>query len=341
MRNVWSGVVCGLVMAAAGGAAATEKIEWNHSVWGGPRAVTRNIEYMAEQVSKASGGNFTIRVHYGDAISPARENLDGIKLGAFESAHFCASYHPGKNPAMNALDLPFLPIEGFDAMEAVFDAYYNHPVVVTEMERWGAIPFMSSILPQYEFMGVGEPPRDMDGWKNKRVRALGGIGEAMRRLGSVPTTVPAPEVYTALERGMVDAASFPFSYSHAAYRLHEISRWYTSNMAPGTLGGCGMVVNKAAFDRLPPEWRQALLDAKPGAYEALKRGSIEADEENLPLFKRIGLIEVRYTQEQLDRFREIGGRPVWDSWVEDATAKGLPGQELLDFILAEAAKAAN
>src|SRR3546814_5652949 len=54
----------------------------------------------------------------------------------------------------------------------------------------------------------------------------------LRRLGSVPTTVPAPEVYTSLERGMVEAASFPFTYSHVAYKLNEISTWYTSNMAP-------------------------------------------------------------------------------------------------------------
>jgi len=328
-----SGVVLGTSALAA------DKVQWNHSVWGGPRAVTRGIEYIAEQVDKASGGNFTIRIHYGDAISPAKENLDGIKLGAFESAHFCASYHPGKNPAMNGLDLPFLPIDGFDAMESVFDAYYNHPVVVAEMGRWGAIPYMSNILPQYEFMGVGTPPKDLDGWKNKRVRALGGIGEAMRRLGSVPTTVPAPEVYTALERGMVEAASFPFTYSHVAFKLNEISSWYTGNMAPGTLGGCGMVVNKAAFERLPAEWKKALMNAKAGAYDALANGSIEADKANLPMFKKQGLIEVRYTEEQLERFREVGGRPVWDSWVKETEAKGLPGQELLDFILAETRKA--
>src|SRR3546814_18174694 len=90
----------------------------------------------------------------------------------------------------------------------------------------------------------------------------------LRRLGSVPTTVPAPEVYTSLERGMVEAASFPFTYSHVAYKLNEISTWYTSNMAPGTTGGCGMVVNGRAFARLPPAWQPALPDAKPGASAA-------------------------------------------------------------------------
>src|SRR3546814_5333727 len=97
MPKMRTAVTRAITLLAATSAGAAENIQWNHSVWGGSRAVTRNIEYIAEQVAKASGGNFTIRIHYGDSISPAKENLDGIKLGAFESAHFCASYHPGKN----------------------------------------------------------------------------------------------------------------------------------------------------------------------------------------------------------------------------------------------------
>src|SRR3546814_17285227 len=93
--------------------------------------------------------------------------------------------------------------------------------------------FRSNQLPQSEFIGTGAPPKSLDDWKGRRVRAIGGIGEATRVLGAVPTSVPAPEVYTSLERGMVSAASLPFTYNHVAMRLHQISQWYTVNMAPG------------------------------------------------------------------------------------------------------------
>ena len=46
-----------------------------------------------------------------------------------------------------------------------------------------------------------------------RVRALGGIGKAMKVIGAVPTTVTAPETYTAIESGTVDAAAFAFIFS--------------------------------------------------------------------------------------------------------------------------------
>ncbi len=326
-------------LLAINAAEAADQVVWNYSVWGNPRAVTRNIEHIAQQVDKVTDGAFTIRIHYGETIAPAKEALDGLKIGAFEAAHFCASYHPGKNPAMNALDLPFLPMSTLEAMQSVHDAYYNHPVVREELARWNAIPFMSNILPQYEFMGVGTAPRTLESWKGKRVRALGGLGEAMRALGAVPTTVPAPEVYTALERGMVEAASFPFSYAHAAYKLDEIGKWYTANMAPGTLGGCGTAINRSAYEALPEAFRQALLDAKPGAYDALKTAYRDADKKYIPEFQKRGLTAIEYSDEELARFHEIAGRPVWNAWVKETTAKGLPAEELLGFILAEAKKA--
>src|SRR5690606_26618963 len=115
--------------------------------------------------------------------------------------------------------------------QTVHEAYYRHPAVIAEMKRWNAMAVFSNLLPQSEFMGVGKPPKALEDWNGLRVRAIGGIGEAMRVLGAVPTSVPAPEVYTSLERGMVNAASLPFTYNLAAMRLHEISKWYTANMA--------------------------------------------------------------------------------------------------------------
>ncbi|GIS91183.1 MAG: hypothetical protein CM1200mP20_12240 [Pseudomonadota bacterium] len=54
----------------------------------------------------------------------------------------------------------------------------------------------------------------------------------MKKLGAVPTTVPATETYQLLERGAVDAVSWPFTYAHAAYKVNEISKWFTGNMSP-------------------------------------------------------------------------------------------------------------
>src|SRR3546814_4282841 len=72
------------------------------------------VEYLSRELDKRTDGNFTLRLHYGEAVSPAKENLDSVKIGAVEMATLCVSYHPGKTPAMTGLDLPFLPLSTFD-----------------------------------------------------------------------------------------------------------------------------------------------------------------------------------------------------------------------------------
>lgn len=331
------------VAGFAFGASAAEmvdgpKVKWNLSVWGKSRAFTAGIETLRDVAAERTGGKFKIKIHYGGALSKSRENLDGIKLGAFQMAMFCSPYHPAKNPTLTGLDLPFLPFPNLTVQAAVHDAYYQHPAVVKDLARWDAYLLMSSLLPQYEFTGVGKPPLTLADWDGKRVRALGGIGKAMKKLGAVPTTVTASETYTALERGTVEAASFPFTYAHVAYKLTDVGEWYTANLSPGAVN-CPVVVNVPAWKALPQQYRDLLTAAKVPAYEALVSSYETADAKNLPMMKEKGLLAITYSEEELAAFRKAGAKPVWDDWLAEMKEQGLPGQELLDLIMATAKKA--
>ena len=326
--------------ALAASAMAAEKIEWNLSAWGNPRAATVCVDVLSQYVEEKSGGNFTIKVHYGETISPAKENLDGLKIGAFEIGNICSGYHPGKNLALTVLDLPFLPITSLEQQAKVSEAFYQLAPVKEEAARWNAAITFRNLLPQSEFLGRGKPPTTLEGWKGMRVRALGGTGQAMEKIGAIPTSVPAPEVYTGIERGMFDAVAFPFSYAHGSYRVHEVSDWYTFNMAPG-VNHCLTLHNIAAFEALPAEYRQLIEEAKAISYEKSIEAFKAADEKWIPLFDQNGLERILYSDEVLAAFREIAAKPVWEEWVQDVTARGVPGQELLDFVMAEAKKSAG
>ena len=99
--------------------------------------------------------------------------------------------------------------------------------------------------------------------------ALGGMGDAARLIGATPSTMPASETYTALQRGTVDAIGFPFTYSFAAYKLDEVADWYTTNMALGTVN-CPTVFAKNHYDKLPAQYKKLLADLKEGADGAIE-----------------------------------------------------------------------
>jgi TRAP-type C4-dicarboxylate transport system substrate-binding protein len=323
---------------AAPAVADDPKVAWNLSVWGPPRAFTAGIESLSKQVAEKSGGKFTIKIHYGDALSKGPDNLDNIKLGSFEMAQICTGYHPGKNLGLNVLDLPGLPLEDPEVHMIVHEQVFKHPYIAAEFKRWNAKLLMSVLQPQSELMGTGEPPRKMEDFKGMRVRALGGTGSALRNLGAVPTSVPAPEVYTALERGVFRAVAFPYTYAFAAYKIHELGKWHTTNLAPGA-NNCPTIVGLDAYNGLPAKYRTILDEAKPGAYEALKKAQDESDRKNLEEWKKRGLVALVYPPEELKKFREMGAAPVWKEWVTENTGKGVPAQELLDLVLREADQA--
>jgi TRAP-type C4-dicarboxylate transport system substrate-binding protein len=311
------------------------KVEWKLATWGKPRAFTAGVELLAKHVSDRTGGKFTISIGYG-TFGGEKEILDILSAGGLQMTMMCSAYHPDKHPAYTGLDLPFLPLPDFDTQWAVHDAYHQHPYIVQELGRWNAMPYSSNLLPQYEFIGKGNAPKTLADFKGMRVRAIGGIGAAMKNLGAVPTSVPATEVYTSLERGTVDAASFPSTYAHAAYKTHEIGSWYTTNLAPGTQA-CPTLINKNAWAQLPAQYQKLVTEIRPKVKEALVAAYRKADEKNLPLFKR-KLAFVSYSAAELAQFRKVGAQPVWDAWVAENGAKGVPAKELLDLILQTAAK---
>ena len=313
-------------------AIAADKVTWTWSLYGPPRAATVTFEHLAKVAKEKSGGNFIINLRYNEQLGEAKDFLDGIKVDSFQGAFVAYSYAPAKTPLQGVLDMPFLPIPDLVTQARVLDAYQAWKPVSDELSKWNAMHFMTLLLPQYEFMGTGKPPRNLEDWKGMRVRALGGLGEAMKLLGAVPTSVSAPEVYTALERGTFQAASFPFTYSFTAYKLHEVSKWYTVGMNLGIIHN-SVVLSQTAWKALPDEYKKILEDARPEAYRLQREAYEEADKKSFPLFEKRKLEVIKVTPEMRDKLISTAGRPVWEQWAAETEKKGLPGKEALEKVL--------
>lgn len=340
LRAASAGLAISFLLAGATSASAQAvdgpTIEWKHSNWGKRRANTEFIEKMNELVKAKTGGKFSIKIGYGEVFSKDKENLDSIKLGAIDTADVCNFYHPGKNPAWMVYSLPFLPFGTIEQHNAAASTLMKHPALVKDLDRWDAAALAFNVLPPYEFMGKGKPPKALEDWKGLRIRAPGAVGEAFATLGAVQSTVPAVELYTAIERGTVDAGSFPFTYAHAAYQLHTISTWYTANLAPGN-AGCFTAMSKASLDKLPPGYKKALLESVPESAKAMIAAYREADAKNLPQFKA-KLTEIVYSEADLKQFRDKTAKPIWDKWVATNESK-FDAKGVLASLLSEIEKA--
>lgn len=312
------------------------KVFWKLSMWGNPRALSAGMEEMAKKVSAETDGNFEIKIFYGAQLSSNRENLDGIKINAFEGAAICNFYHPGKNPAWMVFSLPFLPLGDPKVDKYVRAKMMEHPAIIADMAKWNAMPYVSGLLPQYEILGKGPAPKTLEGWKGLRVRAGGGLGSAMEKLGAVKQTLPAGETSTAFQRGALDAAAFPYTYAHVSFKISEEADWYTSNLAPGT-SECSWVLNKTAYEALPEQYQKLVMDSRDMVMDVEQAAYAAADAKNLPEFEKT-MEKIVYSDEELARFKEAAGKPVWDAWIE-ANKDKFDAQGVFDAVWEYAAEA--
>ncbi|MCK0122001.1 TRAP transporter substrate-binding protein DctP [Loktanella sp. F6476L] len=328
MRTILkSSAVVAVTLAFAGEALATE---WNVSLWGKRRAFTEHVEKLAELVSEKTNGEFTLNISYG-GLSKNTENLDGISIGAFEMAQFCAGYHRDKNPSITVLELPFLGVSSLEQEVELSMAVYGHPAAQEDLGRWNATLLMPSPLPQYNLVGVGDAPASLADFDGLSVRATGGIGAAMEAVGGVPTSMSATEVRQAMDSGVVKAVAFA-PHAHMSFGTIENGTWWTTNLNPGTVN-CPVVANTDALNDLSDDHRAALMDSID---EALDHYVSNYNDNTMvawgPALEERGITSVTFTDDEIAAFKEAAAAPAAEAWIADNAGRGLPAQELYDLV---------
>jgi len=302
--------------------------------WGPPRAFTKGWEWWAEEVTKRTDGAIKFELFFNEALGGAKDQLDNIKAGLFEIGPFYPGYAPGKSPLYNIVSLPGLTDDVVAMSKALADISAM-PEMQAELKQWNAKFLFAATVPSYSYMGK-KPVRKVEDLKGLRIRTVGEQAKLAERLGVVPVSMPAPEIYEALERGTIDGAFFPWTYGFGSYGLYEVSK-YAAIIGIGATAG-PVVINIDTWNRLDPRVQEIMLDVARLVPEKYAEIYAEIDKKWLAKFKERGIEIYEFPPEEKAKVRELGGKPLWDAWAQDLEKKGLPGRKVLDAFLAAIAK---
>jgi TRAP-type C4-dicarboxylate transport system substrate-binding protein len=315
--------------------AQAEKSVWNFNIWGGKRAFTAGIESLKMDLEKAGGGDFELKINYGDALGPRRQNPENIRVGAFEAGQLCVGYYPGKLPLLSVMELPFLLPRDLQQRANVEMEVLQHPAITAEMaKRWNMRFFGPAFLPAYEFMGNKriETTADMKGVK---MRISGLNAKALQVFGAVPTMVTAPDGYNALDRGTIDSFGFPYSYAFGAYKLYEVSKYVTEGLGMSGFM-CLQTVNIDAWNKTPKAVQNAMPGAQMSAIKKMITAYTEADKKWIPLFHK--KLEVVQVDPSVRAELASGAGKIYAEWAKEQDGKGRPGTEMLNYVKSIVAK---
>jgi TRAP-type C4-dicarboxylate transport system substrate-binding protein len=165
---------------------------------------------------------------------------------------------------------------------------------------------------------------DLNGLKIRAATPM--LTTMVKTLGAVPVSIPAPDTYTALERGTVDGTIFPWE-AISSFKIAEVLKWHVSSglyVAP-----LFTLMNQKKYDSLPPDLRK-VIDDLSGNWGAEFNGKVWDQNElvGIEAIKKAG--GTIYTLPPEERQRWAAKlKPMEEDWVKSMDAKGLPGRQLL------------
>ena len=226
---------------------------------------------VAEMVKKMSKGKFIIKVEGKEKHKAPLGILDMVKGGQYQMGHSGSYYWKGKD--INTVWFTTIPF-GMTAAEQYAWFYYadeNHDGKPDGME------YMKKVYDKFGVLSFpgGNTGVQMGGWfrkpinsvadlKGLKMRIPGLAGEVMAKLGVKVTNIPAGELYTSLDRGLIDALEWVGPGMDIKMGFHKVAPYYyTGWHEPAS--EMQFLVNKRAFDRLPKEYQEMLITAMKAA----------------------------------------------------------------------------
>ncbi len=219
-----------------------------------------SCQLLAQWVEEMSAGQLTIHVYGGGELVPPLEAFEAVSIGGIELASSASYYWAGKIPAAQFFAaVPF----GFNAQQ--MNTWLD---VGGGMELWRELYAPYNLIP---FNG-GNTGLQMGGWYNRQINSLDDFnglkmripglgGKVLSKVGGSPILSPGSEIYTNLERGVIDATEWLGPYHDYLMGFPDIAKYY---YYPGW-HECGttleIIINKKKFESLPHHLRAILTSA--------------------------------------------------------------------------------
>jgi len=303
--------------------------QWKmQSYWQGGTLPQQLFEDFAKRVEALSDGRLTIEALAVNAVVAPTESLDAVGSGVLDGHNGGPAYFTGKDAAFALIGDPQGAFDNPYQMQ-MWMAYGGGNDLARELYAKYGVHFVSGVWYGVESIVSKRPLRTLADFRGLKIRAPQGMnGEIFTLLGAAPVQLPGSEVYTALERGVVDASDWGTLSMNDDLGYHKLAKYPTypgfHSMPMGEIS-----VNKTKWDALPADLR-AVIDAAAQEYSlAMIQRNYLADQQIAVEAPQRGFEPIDLPAAERQKFREIA-RGVW----KDYAARSPMAQKVYDSQIA-------
>ncbi len=222
-------------------------------------------ETFATHIKAISGGRFDVSVHPAGELMPAFSVVDAVQQGQIEAAHTAPYYFFDRDETFAIGGaIPF----GLNSRQMSAWTFHGNGLKLMRefYAAWNIINFP-----------CGNTGAQMGGWFRKEIRSLadmkglkfrvaGFAAKVIDRMGSQSRNLPGGEIYSALEKGTIDAAEWIGPYDDHKLGFNKVApNYYYPGWWEGGLQ-LDLYVNRKAYDALSPEFKALVAVAASAAH---------------------------------------------------------------------------
>ncbi|MFN4276981.1 MAG: TRAP transporter substrate-binding protein DctP [Ferrovibrio sp.] len=274
--------------AATPALAQSGAVKWRmQALWDPGTTPQKFEERFVKRVSELTGGKFTIELFAGGQIVPAAQAFDAVRGGAFEMMKTFDGYEAGKIPAFAFTStIPF----GFPESDQYEAWFYEVGGLEMAREAYGAAGLMYIAPTVYgqEPIHAKMPITKIADLAGKKGRFVGLASAVMGAFGVSVSPLPTGEVYSALDKGVIDIADRGDLTANFEAGIAEVAKHVVVPGVHQPTTATSYVANRGAYEKLPAEFKAALAVAAREISASLRQHILVQDAIALEKYKAKG-----------------------------------------------------
>jgi len=220
---------------------------------------TQALNLWGDLLAKKTGGAFKVQVHPGGILGTGRTGPEGVAIGTVEAFWADPSEYASFNQALNIVSAPFIWNDRTQLQKAVRDpAIYDrlYEPVITKGFRALALGYTGTRHLTTKNTPA-KKPADLKGLRI-RVPEIPVYRDMVGAWGATPTPVPMPEVFTALQSGIVQGQENPYPQI-LSQRFYEVQKYLVQTAHITQTGS--IIFNERLYQQQSKDHQRALVES--------------------------------------------------------------------------------
>ncbi|MBA7617235.1 hypothetical protein ES703_24547 [subsurface metagenome] len=289
--------------------------------------------WFFNEVARLSGGLVEMEYHYEGPYSSTESSLlQAVGDGDIDCGLIVVPLEQDLIPLSQGLILHYLTYKPDALALAAREVYDTFTPLREEWEVDNNVKVVYFLPLDTAALCTTSPVSGVAGLEGRKIRSFGPALDTLHRLGAGTIFMPYAEIYTALQRGVIDGALIVLD-GISSLKLFEVATYLTEPWAgPHTL--FATVINKDVWDRLPADVKSLMEESRDDALEYYIRLIMEANRQAIEKMVTAGVNFYLWPQSEREAAKNLVQPAQTQTWIEEV---GTSGQELITRLQQELA----